>query len=172
MKETILKYQELIYKILSKYKYDKYYQDDYVEEGVLALINAYDTFNESNNTSFCTYAYNCINNKFKDIFKKRKFDEISLNSKVKDNLYLLDIIPSKEEDILMKLIIKETKKELQDIIYHKLKDKDRFIICSLYGIGTRKITQKELANKLSCTQGCIAKNHNRILNLIRKSLEY
>ena len=72
----------------------------------------------------------------------------------------------------MKLIIKETKKELQDIIYHRLKDKDRLIICSLYGIGTRKITQKELANILSCTQSCIAKNHNRILNLIRKSLEY
>ena len=172
MEETIIKYKELIYKILSKYKYDKYYQDDYFQEGVMALINAYDTFNENNNTLFCTYAYNCINNKFKDIFKKRKFDEISLNSKVKDNLYLLDIIPSKEEDILMNLIIKETKKELQDIIYHRLKDKDRFIICSLYGIGTRKITQKKLANILSCTQSCIAKNHNRILNLIRKSLEY
>ena len=170
--ETILKYQELIYKILSKYKYDKYYQDDYFQEGVMALISAYDTFNENNNTSFCTYAYNCIDNKFKDIFKKRKFDEISLNSKVKDNLYLLDIIPSKEEDILMKLIIKETKHELQDIIYHKIKDKDRFIICSLYGIGTRKTTQKKLANTLSCIQSCIAKNHNRILNLIRKSLEY
>ncbi len=42
-------------------------------------------------------------------------------------------------------------KELQDIIYHRLKDKDRFIIFSLYGIDTRKITQKELANKLYCT---------------------
>ena len=125
----------------------------------MELIIAYDTFNENNN-------------KFKDIFKKRKFNEISLNSKVKDNLYLLDIIPSKEEDILMKLIIKETKKELQDIIYHRLKDKDKFIIYSLYGIGTKKITQKELANKFSCTQGYIAKNHNRILNLIRKNLEY
>ena len=30
-----------------------------------------------------------------------------------------------------------------------IKDKDRFIICSLYGIGTRKTTQKELANTLS-----------------------
>ena len=48
--ETILKYQELIYKILSKYKYDKYYQDDYFQEGVMALISAYDTFNENNNT--------------------------------------------------------------------------------------------------------------------------
>ena len=43
---------------------------------------------------------------------------------------------------------------------------------SLYGIGTRKIMRKELANTLSCTQSCIAKNHNRILNLIRKTLEY
>ena len=40
------------------------------------------------------------------------------------------------------------------------------------GTVRNKTTQKELANTLSCTQSCIAKNHNRILNLIRKSLEY
>ena len=162
MKETILKYQELIYKILSKYKYDKYYQDDYFQS-VMALINAYMIYLMK--IIILVFVHMLIIVLIINL-------KIYLNSKVKDNLYLLDIIPNKEEDILMKLIIKENKKELQDIIYHRLKDKDRFIICSLYSIGTRKITGKELANTLSCTQSCIAKNHNRILNLIRKSLDY
>lgn len=119
-----------------------------------------------------TYAYNCINNKFKDILKKRKFNEISLDVEIKDNLYLLDIIPSKEEDILDKLIIKETKEELKNIIYNKLKDKDRILICSLYGIDTKKLTGKEISDILWISQSCISKNHNRILNLIKKYLEY
>lgn len=170
--ETILKYDKLIYKILSKYKYDKYYEEDYYNEGVLALINAYDTYSKDKNVKFITYAYNCINNKYKDIFKKRKFNEISLDVEIKDNLYLLDIIPSKEEEILDKLIVKETKEELKNIIYNKLKDKDRILICILYGIDTKKLTQKEISDMLWISQSCISKNHNRILNLIKKYLEY
>ena len=37
---------------------------------------------------------------------------------------------------------------------------------------TKKITQKNLAKKINCTQSCIAKKHNKILNLIKESLKY
>ena len=40
------------------------------------------------------------------------------------------------------------------------------------GIKTKKITQKRLAKQLGYTQSCIAKKHNKILNLIKKYLEY
>ena len=45
---------------------------------------------------------NKINNK--EIFKKKSFNEEPLDLQVKDDLYLLDIIPSKEEKILDMLI--------------------------------------------------------------------
>ena len=60
--------------------------------------------------------------------------------RTKRDIYLLDIIPSREEKILDKIIIKETK--------------------------------GELANQLNCTQGCIVKKQNKILNLIKKNTKY
>ena len=84
---------------------------------------------------------------------------------------MLDIIPSKEEKMLDKLIREETKEELEKSIKN-LCAIDNIIICGLYGIKTKKITQKRLARQLGCTQSCIAKKHNKILNLIKENLKY
>ncbi len=84
---------------------------------------------------------------------------------------MLDIIPSKEEKILDKLIREETKEELEKSIKN-LCVEDNIIICGLYGIKTKTITKKRLARQLGCTQICIAKKHNKILNLIKEDLKY
>lgn len=84
---------------------------------------------------------------------------------------MLDIVPLKQEKILDMLIKKEMKKELEDSL-NNLSNDDNFIICSLYGINTKKITQKNLAKIINCTQSCIAKKRNKILNLIKEYLEY
>ncbi len=68
-------------------------------------------------------------------------------------------------------IRKETKEELEYSL-NNLNNDDNFIICSLYGIKTKKITQKNLAKILDCTQSCIVKKHNKILNLIKENLKY
>lgn len=171
--ETILNYQNLVYKILSHYRnlynYNRDFEEDYFHDGMVALIQAYDTHKDDNNVKFITYASRCIHNKYKDIFKKKSFNEEALDLQIKDDLYLLDIIPSKEEKILDMLIKKETKKELE---YSLNNFDDKFIICSLYGIKTKRITQKNLAKILNYTQSCIAKKHNKILNLIKESLRY
>ena len=173
--ETILNYQNLVYKILSHYRnlynYNKDFEEDYFHDGMVALIQAYDTYKDDNNVKFITYASRCIHNKYKDIFKKKSFNEEPLDLQIKDDLYLLDIIPSKEEKILDMLIRKETKKELEKSL-NKLSNEYNFIICCLYGIKTKKITQKNLAKIFNCTQSCIAKKHNKILNLIKENLKY
>lgn len=134
---------------------------------MIALIQAYDTYKDDCDVKFITYASRCIHNRYKDIFKRKSFNEEPL---IKDDLYLLDIIPSKEEKILDMLIKKETKEELEKSL-NKLSNEDNFIICSLYSIKTKKITQKNLAKIFNCTQSCIAKKHNKILNLIKEYLE-
>ena len=55
---------------------------------------------------------------------------------------------------------------------NNLSNDDNFIICSLYSIKTKKITRKNLAKIFNCTQSCIAKKHNKILNLIKEYLDY
>ena len=173
--QIILSYQNLIYKILSHYRilynYNKDFEEDYFHEGIITLTIAYDTYKDDCNVKFITYASRCIHNRYKDIFKKKSFNEEPLDLQIKDDLYLLDIIPSKEEKILDMLIRKETKEELEKSL-NKLSNDDNFIICSLYSIKTKKITQKNLAKIFNCTQSCIAKKHNKILNLIKEDLKY
>lgn len=110
---------------------------------MVALIQAYNTYKDDNNVKFITYASRCIHNKYKDIFKKKSFNEEPLDLQIKDDLYLFDIIPSKEEKILDILIKKETKEELEDSL-NNLSNDDNFVICSLYGIKTKKITDNKL----------------------------
>lgn len=175
IEQIILSYQNLIYKILSHYRilynYNKDFEEDYFHDGIVALMQAYDAYKSDSGIKFITYASRCIHNRYKDIFKKKSFNEEPLELQIKDDLYLLDIIPSKEEKILDMLIRKETKEELEKSL-NKLSNEDNFIICSLYGIKTKKTTQKNLAKIFNCTQSCIAKKHNKILNLIKKNLKY
>lgn len=170
-----MNYNKLVYKILSHYRimynYSYDLEEDYYHEGILALTIAYNTYKEDSGVKFITYASNCIHNRYRDIFKKKHFCTESLDMEIKDDLFMLDIIPLKEERILDKIIREETKKELKDSI-NNLSNEDKFIISSLYGIETRKITQKKLAKQLNCTQSCIAKKHSKILNLIKEDLKY
>ena len=173
--DNILGYKNLIYKILSHYRivynYNRDFEEDYFHEVMVALIQAHDSYKEDNNVKFITYASRCIHNRYRDIFKRKYFNEEPLDVEIKEDLYLLDIIPSKEEKILDKLIREETKEELEKSIKN-LCVEDNIIICGLYGIKTKKITQKRLAKQLACTQSCIAKKHNKILNLIKEDLKY
>lgn len=66
-----------------------------------------------------------------DIFKNKSFNEEPLDLQIKDDLYLLDIIPSKEEKILNMLIKKEAKEELEDSL-NNLSNDDNFIIFIWY----------------------------------------
>ena len=118
--ETILNYQNLVYKILSHYRnlynYNRDFEEDYFHDGMVALIQDYNTYKDDNNVKFITYASRCIHNKYKDIFKKKSFNEKSLDLQIKDDLYLLDIIPSKEEKILDMLIKKRNKRRIRRFI--------------------------------------------------------
>ena len=174
------KYEKLlshiIYHFQLEYGYLPLEKKDMLQEGYMAMIQAYNTFNEDLDTKFITYAVNCVKNRYRDLFKKKNIDLETLayeyEIKKKRNWYLLDIIPKREERILNRLITKETKNELRKAIFKNLNDEDRMIICSLYGIKTKKMTQEQLAKKLGHTQSYIAKRHNKILNLIKKDLEY
>ena len=170
------KLSRIIYHFQLEYGYLPLEKKDLLQEGYIAIINAYNTFNEDLGVKFDTYALDCAKNRFRDLFKKKHINietlayEYEINKK--RNWYLLDIIPKREDKILNRLIIKETKNELHKAIFKNLNNDDRMIIRSLYGIKTKKMTQEQLAKQLGCTQSCIAKRHNKILNLIKKDLEY
>lgn len=117
--------------------YNKDFEEYYYHEEIIALTLAYDTYKDDCNVKFITYTSRCIHNKYKDIFKKKSFNEEPLDLQMKDDLYLLDIISSRKEKTFDMLIRKETKEELEKS-WNKLSNDDNFIICSLYGIKVKK----------------------------------
>ena len=58
--DNILRYKNLIYKILSHYRivynYNRDFEEDYFHEGMISLIQAYDSYKEDSNVKFITYA--------------------------------------------------------------------------------------------------------------------
>ena len=81
--DNILKYQNLVFKILNHYKviynFNNDQKEDLFHEGIIALINAYNTYKKESNIKFITYASRCINNRYKDIFKKKHLIEEPLD---------------------------------------------------------------------------------------------
>ena len=61
---------------------------------MVALIQAYDTYKDDNNVKFITYASRCIHNNYKDIFKKKFFNEESLDFLLTFIIYIDLVTPS------------------------------------------------------------------------------
>lgn len=168
----VLQNQNLIYKVLLDLSIENTnpIYEDLCQEGLLALINAIDSFRD-NKYKFSTYAYRCIYNHLLDILKKRQLKTISLDKEIRKEIYLMDFIANNNnKDILESICIKETYGELYNCLNNILNNEERYIICSLYGIGMIKMTQKELADDLKVTQSNIAKKHKKILDKMRENL--
>ena len=170
--KLILENQNLIYKVLNDLVVCNKLKEDLFQEGIIALIKAVDTYKNNMNIKFSTYAYKCIYNYLVDKLKKKNIDTISLYTNIKDDIYLLDIIQDKNNTILNYICKKETHEELIDYIYNNLSKEDRYLICSLYGINKKKLKQNVIANHLNITQSCVAKKHKKIIDEMRKNLDY
>ena len=166
MKEKlILDNINLIYMVLKRYNlYNEL--DEYYDVGMIGLVKGANNFDESKGYKPSTYLTSCItyeilNYKRKQSMQKRGngIQNISLYTQINDNgkeLYLLDIIPSKEniEDNIIK-------KEKIELIYKKileLNERDKLIICSTYGLlGYKGLTQNQIAENTNITQGHISR---------------
>lgn len=122
---------------------------DLIQEGRLGLFNASDTFNESKDTLFYTYAKTCIERKMYDLLKSVNRNK----NKILNNSIPIEIDDEKGEykslDYLLKddkenpeklLIEEEKKKEKFDIINSKLNDFElRVLELKLDGYDNKEI---------------------------------
>lgn len=162
----------LIYHVLKKYKLYSYL-DEYFDIGMIGLVQGAKTYDESKGHKPSTYLTKCIAN---EIFKYNKVQncqkrsngqkDISIYTPINNDgneCYLIDLIPSDEnieETIIKKEQLEWLYKELS-----KIEERDKFIICSNYGLlGYKKLTQREIAKKLNISQ-------RTVQYFIRKNIE-
>ena len=163
--KLILDNINLIYMVLKRY--NLYNQlDEYYDIGMIGLVKGANTFSEDKGYKVSTYLTSCItyeilNYKRKQSMQKRGngIQNISLYTQINDKskeLYLLDVIPSKEniEDNIIK-------KERLELIYKeifKLSERDKFIICSAYSLlGYKELTQIQISKKTNITQAQVSR---------------
>lgn len=167
IESLIEQHKKLIYSINSKYGKT----EDGIQEGILGIYRAIDTFNESYGVKFATHAYKHIHKYIKNCFDKERYKTtIHYGRKIKagkieynGQTELLEEIAgaSKEENL-------ETKILIQDLVKNICNDKEKILIKKIYYEGK---TEAEIARELKISRQAVNQYKNHILQKLRRGLD-
>ena len=157
-------------------KYDtKENNDDLISIGTIGLIKGVDSFKNDKNTRLTTYCAKCIQNEILMHFRnnKKHVNDVSLNDSIgydKDGneINLIDVIRSDDEDILVQLHNKDSVNTLLKYL-NILNDREKEIIIKRYGLfGNDELTQKEISEKMDISRSYVSRIEKRALLKIYK----
>ena len=165
----------LVAHIVKKYDTKENNTDDLISIGTIGLIKGIDSFKHDKNIKLTTYCAKCIQNEILMHFRsnKKHLNDVSLNDSIgfdKDGneINLIDVIKSNEEDILTQLHNKDSISTL--IKYLSILNKrEKEIIIKRYGLfNTDELTQKEISNELNISRSYVSRIEKRALLKIYK----
>ncbi len=143
--ELTMRYLNTINFIARKYSAEGYEQNDFVQEGLLALLYACRTFDENGNSGFKNYMSVVVERRFISIIRKSSTQKAVPKSAIVqlDELgdTLEDLSQSPEELIMCREHLKMVLDKLKNVL-----SKTEFEVVMLYGNG---LSYKEIAKKLS-----------------------
>ena len=181
-RQEIMKHNLVLikYTISSNFYKTGYELDELMAVGYLGLNKAVDTFDESLNFKFITYAYICIKNEILMFLRKSKkyYNQISLqkelyNYNTDDSYELGDTIASSEEIFSDQIINEDNDKYCLKYALNyitNLNERHKYIIEHYFGLNGCKYTkQADLADKFNISQNYLSrviKYHLKIIRLI------
>ncbi len=134
----------LVAHIVKKYGTADKEADDLISIGTIGLIKAVDTFDDEKGRDVSLY---------EPIGSDKEGNELSL----------LDVMESHDEDITESMELQENTINLYHFIYDVLNEREREIICLRYGLfGEKEVTQRELADKLGISRSYCAVKSGQI----------
>lgn len=167
LNQLVLRYNSFVSRLTSGYTMSGYTEEDFLQEGLIALCNAVATYDKTRHTKFSTYLTACIKNHMKDIIKKGNYKKrkapptLSLDDSIGDtDNEFHDIVASDtlspEEKVLVKEELEETfallKKKLSPFEYKvfmlSLAEYSYEQIAYILSAGGEKITKKQIDNAL------------------------
>lgn len=160
----------LVAHLVKKYEAKDVNSDDLISIGTIGLIKGVDSYKANKNIKITTYIAKCAENEILMYFRSnKKFNqEISLNDYVStdkegNEISLIDIIPSNEEDISTK-IFNNINVELLHKYLEILNEKERNIIIKRYGLfNSNYYTQKEIAKTMKISRSYVSRMEKRAL---------
>ena len=152
--------------------------EDLVSIGTIGLMKAVKTFNPEKNIKLATYASRCIENEILMLLrsKRRQAHEVSLydpigTDKEGNEINLLDIMESKDEDVVEKMALSGEVKRLYSYVEKSLSDREKQVICMRYGLYCQlPVTQREIVKMMGISRSYVSRIEKKALQKLRKSM--
>lgn len=173
--ELIERNMRLVAHVAKKYQSPEDEMEDLISIGTIGLIKAVETYKEDYGSRLATYAARCIDNELLMHFraKKKTSKEVSLyepigTDKEGNQIQLLDVVVSEDEDVVELLEQDRKVRRLNEIIPQTLSGRELFIIINRYGLyGKRTMTQREIARKLGISRSYVSRIEKRAIEKLR-----
>lgn len=177
--QLILHNLRLVAHVIKKYNFPDSEQEEYISIGIVGLIKAIDSFDESKGIKLATYASRCIDNEILMVLRgnKKLSREVFLNDpigqdKEGNEIHLLDILISPESEPGMGLMMDEQITLLRQALDEIIDGREREILYLRYGFhGERQYTQREIADMYSISRSYVSRIEKKALDKIRKYLD-
>ena len=173
--ELIERNMRLVAHVAKKYQNPEDEMEDLISIGTIGLIKAVETYKEDYGSRLATYAARCIDNELLMHFraKKKTSKEVSLyepigTDKEGNQIQLLDVVVSEDEDVVELLEQDRKVRRLNEIIPQTLSGRELFIIINRYGLyGKKTMTQREIARKLGISRSYVSRIETRAIEKLR-----
>lgn len=175
--ELIERNMRLVAHVAKKYQNPEDEMKDLISIGTIGLIKAVETYKEDYGSRLATYAARCIDNELLMHFraKKKTSKEVSLyepigTDKEGNQIQLLDVVVSEDEDVVELLEQDRKVRRLNEIIPQTLSGRELFIIINRYGLyGKKTMTQREIARKLGISRSYVSRIEKRAIEKLRQA---
>jgi len=169
----------LVAHIVKKYSFPNKDIDDLISVGTVGLIKAINSFDSSKGTRLATYAARCIENEILMLFRssKKTKGEVFLQDpigtdKEGNEVNLIDIIATEDENIAEKLDLKGQIKNLYEKIKNILKGQEKDVIALRYGLWNgEEMTQREIAHMLGISRSYVSRIEKKALKKLKNELK-
>ena len=176
--ELIERNMRLVAHVAKKYQSPEDEMEDLISIGTIGLIKAVETYKEDYGSRLATYAARCIDNELLMHFraKKKTSKEVSLyepigTDKEGNQIQLLDVVVSEDEDVVELLEQDRKVRRLNEIIPQTLSGRELFIIINRYGLyGKKTMTQREIARKLGISRSYVSRIEKRAIEKLRQAV--
>ena len=169
----------LVAHIVKKYMSSGRDMDELIAIGIVGLVKAVNTYDDSKGSRLGTYAARCVDNELLMLLRmERKLNrEISLyepigTDKEGNEISFIDVVEDSSDDVLDRMMLDERIRKMYLAIGNVLTMREREIIYKRYGLfGNTEITQKELGKILGISRSYVSRIEKRALQKLRKYIE-
>lgn len=168
----------LVAHIAKKYAVGANDVEDLISLGTIGLIKGVSSFDSSKGTRLATYTARCIENEILMLMRSNKKNQgdVSLSDpigtdKEGNQILLMDIIGTDEEDVIKEIDYKIQIKKLYENIKNNLDDREREIIILRYGLDDEsEHTQREIAAMLGISRSYVSRIEKKAISKLKSGI--